>query len=90
VSPVQVDTGAFRALTAEVGTLRAEVGELREAVEAVRYNPLYVEVCMAMARGEGIEEGQAMVREGRRGARSRRDPVRGAHLRMMRDERRSS
>jgi hypothetical protein len=90
VSPVQVDTGEFRALTAEVGTLRAEVGELREAVEAVRYNPTYVEICVAMARGQGIEEGQAMVREGRRAARSRRDPARAPHLRMVRDERRSS
>ena len=90
MSPVQVGTGEFRALAAEVGTLRAEVGELREAVEAVRYNPTYVEVCMAMARGRGIEEGQAMVREGRRAARSRRDRARAAHLRMVRDERRSS
>jgi hypothetical protein len=84
VSPVQVGTCEFRALTAEVGTLRAELGELREAVEAVRYNPAYVEVCMAMARGRGIEEGQAMVREGRRAARPRRDPARAAHLRMVR------
>jgi hypothetical protein len=90
VSPVQVGTGEFRALTPEVGGLRAEVGELREAVEAVRYNPTYVEMCMAMARGQGIEEGQAMVREGRRAARPRRDPARAAHLRMVRDERRSS
>ena len=90
MSPVQVGTCEFRALTAEVGTLRAELGELREAVEAVRYNPAYVEVCMAMARGRGIEEGQAMVREGRRAARSRRDRARAAHLRMVRDERRSS
>ena len=63
---MNVDTGEVKAVTAEVGTLRAEVGELREAVEAVRYNPTYVEVCMAMARGQGIEEGQAMVRDGRR------------------------
>ena len=91
MSPVQVGTGEFRALTAEVGTLRAEVGELREAVEAVRYNnPVYVEVAMAYARGQGIEEGQAMVREGRRAARPRRDLARAAHLRMVRDERRSS
>ena len=87
---MNVGTGKFKALTAEVGTLRAEVGELREAVEAVRYNPTYVEMCMAMARGQGIEEGQAMVREGRRAARSRRDPARAPHLRMVRDERRSS
>jgi hypothetical protein len=60
---VNVGTGEFKAVTAEVGILRAELGELREAVEAVRYNPTYVEMCMAMARGQGIEEGQAMVRE---------------------------
>jgi hypothetical protein len=84
---VNVDTGEFKALTTEVGTLRAELGELREAVEAVRYNPTYVEMCMAMARGQGIEEGQAMVREGRRAARSARslrDPARAGHLRMVR------
>jgi hypothetical protein len=81
---VNVDTGEFKALTTEVGTLRAELGELREAVEAVRYNPTYVEMCMAMARGQGIEEGQAMVREGRRAARSLRDPARAGHLRMVR------
>ena len=87
---MQVGTGEFRALTAEVGTLRAELGELREAVEAVRYNPTYVEVCMAMAGGQGIEEGQVMVRESRHATRPRRDPARAAHLRMVRDERRSS
>ncbi len=81
MSPVQLGTGEFRALTAEVGTLRAELGELREAV---RYNPTYVEMCMAMARGQGIEKGQAMVREGRRATRLRRDPARAAHLRMVR------
>jgi hypothetical protein len=81
---VNVDTGEFKALTTEVGTLRAELGELREAVEAVRYNPTYVEMCMAMARGQGIEEGQAMVRESRRAARSLRDPARAGHLRMVR------
>ena len=87
---MNVDTGEFRALTAEVGTLRAEVGELREEFEMLGYNPTYVDVCMAMARGQGIEEGQVMVREGRRAARPRRDPARAAHLRMVRDERRSS
>jgi hypothetical protein len=81
---VNVDTGEFKALTTEVGTLRAELGELREAVEAVRYNPTYVDMCVAMARGQGIEEGQAMVREGRHATRPRRDPARAAHLRMVR------
>ena len=87
---MNVDTGEFKALTAEVGTLRAEVGELREAVKMVRFSPTYVDMCMAMARGQGVEEGQAMVREGRRATRPRRDPARAAHLRMVRDERRSS
>jgi hypothetical protein len=87
---VNIDTGEFKALTAKVGALRAEVGELREGVDAVSYNPAYVEMCMAMARGQGIEEGQAIVREGRRATRPRRDPARAAHLRMVRDERRSS
>jgi hypothetical protein len=87
---VNIDTGEFKALTAEVGTLRAEVGELREEFEAVRYNPAYVDMCMAMARGQGIGEGQVMVREGRRATRPRRNPARAAHLRVVRDERRSS
>jgi len=87
---VNVGTGEFKALTAEVGTLRAELGELREEFKTLRYNKVYVDMCIAMARGRGIEEGQAMVREGRRAARPRRDPARAAHLRMVRDERRSS
>ena len=81
---MNVGTGEFKALTAEVGTLRAEVGELREEFKTLRYNKVYVDMCMAMARGQGIGEGQAMVREGRRTARSRPDPARAAHLRMVR------
>jgi hypothetical protein len=86
---VNVDTGEFNALTTEVGTLRAEVGELREEFKTLRYNKVYVDMCMAMARDQGIE-GQAMVREGRHATRPRRDPAHAAHLRTVRDERRSS
>jgi hypothetical protein len=87
---MNADTGEFRALTAEVGTLRAEVASLRETVEQVRFSETCIDIAIAIAEAEGVQKGQAMVREGRRATRPRRDTGRAAHLRMVPDERRSS
>jgi hypothetical protein len=83
---MNVDTGEFRALTAEVGTLRAEVASLRETVDQVRFSKTYLDMCVVMARAEGVQEGQSMVRDGRRASRGRRP----SNLRAVPDERRSS
>ena len=83
---MNVDTGEFRALTAEVGTLGAEVASLRETVDQVRFSKTYVDMCVVMARAEGVQEGQSMVRDGAPGIPGRRQ----SHLRAGPTERRSS
>ena len=73
---MQIDTGQFRALTADVASLAAEVAGLREQVTQATFGHM---LAVVTASVEGFEQGRASVS---RPPHSRRPGPRPGHLRL--------